>query len=157
RQRCEFVLQAERCAGRLVPPHRLFLEADVGAVPVLQCHANAAHDEIAAASHPGGAFGIDPDDLVDLLGRVGAVLEAHEVARRPDIGRTRQESGLCPTYLGSTVRQSYQLADRVKRYLRIVRARLDRKVTTGSLWHQLIAVEQRQFDQCRWPQTSEAV
>src|SRR5260221_473712 len=73
--------------GLLVPADRLFLEADIGPVPVLERDPDLAYDEIAAAAHPVRTFAADPNDLVQLFRPLGPVLEAHQVTRRLAISR----------------------------------------------------------------------
>ena len=136
-QRREFVLQAQRRTGQLVPADRLLLEVDVGAVPVLQRHADAAHDEIAAAAHPVRTFGIHPDDLVDVFSGVWVPsLKPSRLRGVPPSGGTRQETGLRPADLRRAARQTGKLAYRMERHLRIVGAGLDRQIAAGSLRHQ---------------------
>ena len=71
----------------LVAADRLLLVFQRRAVPDLEQHPDPAGDQVAAAAHPGRPLAADPDEAVHRLGVLGAdvrgaVLEAHQVARR---------------------------------------------------------------------------
>ena len=154
----ELVLQAERRAGYLCRPMVCSWKPTLRAVPVFQRHADAADHQIAAAAHPGRPVVADPHDFVrSAAGVVGAVLEAHQIARRLAVGGARQEAGLRPAHLRHVVGEPGELAHGVERDLRVVGAGLDRQIAAGSRRHQLVAVEPRQIDQRLRPSRREAV
>ena len=82
---------------------------------MLQGHADAADDYIAAAAHPLWAFVAHPYDLVHDVGIprgriVGSILETHQVARRLLRGRGGEEARLHPADLRHVISQPHQLA-----------------------------------------------
>ncbi len=153
----------------------MLLELEIRVVPVLERDADAAHDQVGAAAHPGRPFLAHPDDLLerewvgaghagDPLPRalgdrvLGAVLEAHQVARRVLGGVVRAEIRSEPS-AGARRRlgQPRELADGVEGNLRIVGAGLHREVAAAARLLELVAVELRQVDKRRGPPRGQAV
>ena len=130
---------------------------DIGAIPVLQRHADPAHHKIAAAAHPVRPLVADPDGLVHCVGVWVPSLNPIRLRGVAAVCRARQKTGLRPANLGHAIGEPGQLPDRMKRHLRIVGAGLDRQIAAGRLRRQLVAVEPRQVDQRLWPRAGEAV
>src|SRR5208282_4200186 len=103
-------------SGILVAADRLLLERDLHAVPVLECYADAADDDIAAPTHPIRPLAADPDRLCHRLGVgdrgvVGAGPEAHQVTGRLLAPKARDEAGLRPSQLCGVVGEPGKLAN----------------------------------------------
>ena len=78
-----------------------------------------------------------------------AVLEAHQIARRPTTAAAGREAGLHPADFGGAICHCRQLPHGMESHLRIVRAGLDRQIATAAPLDQLVAVEAGQIDQRR--------
>ena len=137
----EFALAGQRCAGVLEPAEDVLLVFEVVGVPALDQHADPARDQVAAAAHP-RLVGLvaDPDEAVHrrrVLGLdvVGAVLEAHEVARRRlrgARGRGAAEAELRPPHDDGAAADAGEVADDVEGDLRIVGAGLHAEVAAAA-------------------------
>jgi hypothetical protein len=128
----------------LEPPEDPLLVGHVVGVPDLDVHADlAGHLVGAPAVHPVDVV-VHPDELVEVRGLLdiaGAVLEAHQVARRrlARAGRSPAEAEDDPAGVDDPPAHPGQVADRVVGDLRVVRARLDRQVAAGQLGTELVA------------------
>ena len=145
---------AERSAAGLPATHELLLLTERRAIPLLDADANPAGDEIAASGHPRRAVTGRRQDVVAHLGRVCsiqvgcAVAKPHQVARRVPVGgRPAQKPGLEPAQRRGALSESGQIANSVKRDLRVIRARLDADVTARAGGVELVARERRQLGQ----------
>jgi hypothetical protein len=113
-----------------------------------QRDADAARDKVAAVAHPGRTFFCHPNRGERGLGVDGAVLEAHQIARRFAGSVAGEEATLDPAQLRRAVGQPHELPYRVERHLGIVRTGLDRQITAALVSDQLIAVEGGHVHQC---------
>ena len=141
-----------RAAGQrrtlaLGPADERLLLTQRRAVPRLDRHADPPGHEVRPAGEPrrvvgvrGGRGGQDPDVLGEVRGVLGlevggAVLEAEQVARRALRGGRRRRAPVAelrPADRRGAERRARQVADRVHRDLRVVRARLDDEVAVAA-------------------------
>ena len=155
----ELLVVAVGCAAALLPADHPLLLEQRGAVPGLDAISNAPRHQVGAAGQPVRTVALGhPDVLVQGVGVlglevVGSVLEPEHVSGRRLFARRRRrpaEAQLRILHRDGAEPDAGQVADRVHRDLRVVRARLHADVAAALGGVEDLVGELRQIGQRGW-------